>query len=607
MAHGEVELRTAARTNGNGTTATTATTATAAAPKLNKISSFITQSADKGAAQSMLHACGLTVEDLDKAQVGISSVWWEGNPCNTHLLEFGRLIKQGCEAVGLVGLQNNTVGVSDAITMGGPGMQYSLPSRELIADSIETITLAQYHDANVSIPGCDKNMPGTMIAALRHNRPTIIVYGGTIQPGRHGMDMPGLGRKKGDPCNVADNSEATGAYAKGLITAEQRVDLIRNACPGPGACGGMYTANTLSTAIEVMGMGLPLTSSTPAVYPEKKQECLHIGGYIKNLLEKDIKPCDIMTKQAFENAITMTHVLGGSTNAVLHLIAVARAGDVDITIDDFQRIGDKTLMLADVKPSGKYYMEDIHNIGGVPRVLKYILDNTDLLHGDVMTCTGKTLRENLADVEPLEFETQDIIRPLSNPIKATGHLTIMRGLLCPGGAVSKLTGKEGLYFDGTAVVFDSEDGVTEAIAEGRVKDGSVVIIRYVGPKGGPGMPEMLGPTGAIMGAGLGKTVALITDGRFSGASHGFCTGHVVPEAAEGGPIALVKDGDRITIDAATREINVHISAEEMESRKQWWIKEKKGKLQRPKRGWLYKFARDVQNASEGCITDRDLF
>ncbi|CDU26299.1 probable dihydroxy-acid dehydratase [Sporisorium scitamineum] len=605
MAHGEVELRTAARTNGTNNNS-------AAAPKLNKISSFITQSADKGAAQSMLHACGLTVEALDKPQVGISSVWWEGNPCNTPLLEFGRLIKQGCEAVDLVGLQNNTIGVSDAITMGGSGMQYSLPSRELIADSIETITMAQYHDANVSIPGCDKNMPansvGLVLPCMRHHRPSIIVYGGTIQPGRHGMDMPGLGRKKGDPCNVADNFEATGAYAKGLITAEERVDLIRNACPGPGACGGMFTANTLSTAIEVMGMGLPLTSSTSAVYPEKTQECLRVGGYIKNLLEKDIKPRDIMTKKAFENAITMTHVMGGSTNAVLHLIAVARAGDVDITIDDFQRIGDKTPMLADVKPSGKYYMEGIHNIGGVPRVLKYILDNTDLLHGDVMTCTGKTLRENLADVEPLEFETQDIIRPLSNPIKATGHLTIMRGSLCPGGAVSKLTGKEGLYFDGTAVVFDSEEGITEAIAEGRVKDGSVVIIRYVGPKGGPGMPEMLGPTGAIMGAGLGKTVALITDGRFSGASHGFCTGHVVPKAAEGGPIALVKDGDRITIDASTREINIHISAEEMEQRKQWWIKEKKGKLaNRPTRGWLYKFARDVQNASEGCITDRDLF
>ena len=601
MTNGQVELRTPARTNGGSATNGTA-------PKLNKISSFITQSADKGAAQSMLHACGLTVEDLDKPQIGISSMWWEGNPCNTHLLDFGKLVKQGCEAAGLVGLQNNTVGVSDAITMGGPGMQYSLPSRELIADSIETITMAQYHDGNVSLPGCDKNMPGVMIACLRHNRPSIIVYGGTIQPGRHGMDIPGLGRKKGDPCNVADNFEATGAYAKGLITAEQRIDLIRNACPGPGACGGMYTANTLSTAIEVMGMGLPMTSSTPAVYPEKQQECLRVGAYMKNLLEKDIKPRDIMTKEAFENAIVMTHVFGGSTNAVLHLLAVARAGDVDITIDDFQRIGDKTPMLADVKPSGKYYMEDIHKIGGVPRVLKYILDNTDLLHGDVMTCTGKTMRENLADVEPLEFETQDIIRPLSNPIKATGHLTIMRGSLCPGGAVSKLTGKEGLYFDGTAVVFDGEEGITEAIAEGRVKDGSVVIIRYVGPKGGPGMPEMLGPTGAIMGAGLGKTVALITDGRFSGASHGFCTGHVVPEAAEGGPIALVRDGDRITLDAKTREINVHISAEEMEERKQTWIKEKKGKLPvKHKRGWLYKFVRDVQNASEGCVTDRDYF
>lgn len=602
MAHGEVELRSAKRpknddSNGSG----------AAPPKLNKISSFITQSEDKGAAQSMLHACGLTVEDFGKPQIGISSVWFEGNPCNTHLLEFGRKIKQGCEAVGLIGLQNNTVGVSDAITMGGPGMQYSLPSRELIADSIETITMAQYHDANVGIPGCDKNMPAVLIAMARHNRPSIVVYGGTIASGRHGVDIPGLGRKKGDPCNVADNFEATGAYAKGLITAEQRVDLIRNACPGPGACAGMYTANTLSTAIEVLGMGLPYTASTPAVDPAKMQECLRVGGYIKNLLAKDIKPRDIMTKKAFENAITMTHVLGGSTNAVLHLIAVARAADVDITLDDFQRIGDKTPMLADVKPSGKYYMEDIHKIGGVPRVLKYILENTDLLHGDLMTCTGRTMRQNLEDVEPLDFETQDIIRPLSNPIKATGHITIMRGSLCPGGAVSKLTGKEGLYFDGSAVVFDSEDGITEAIAEGRVKDGSVVIIRYVGPKGGPGMPEMLGPTGAIMGAGLGKTVALITDGRFSGASHGFCTGHVVPEAAEGGPIALVHDGDRITIDAKTHEINLHITSEEMEKRRDTWVKERYGKTLRVKKGWLYKFARDVQNASEGCVTDRDLF
>ncbi|PWY99592.1 putative dihydroxy-acid dehydratase [Testicularia cyperi] len=575
--------------------------------KLNKISSFITESEDKGGAQSMLHACGLTVEDLAKPQVGISSVWWEGNPCNTHLLEFGKKIKQGCEAVGLIGFQNNTIGVSDAITMGGPGMNYSLPSRELIADSIETITLAQYHDANVSIPGCDKNMPGCMIACMRHNRPSIIVYGGTIQPGRHTIDVPGMARKKGDPCNIADNFEASGAYAAGKITAEERVDIVRNSCPGPGACGGMYTANTLSTAIEVMGMGLPLTSSTPAVYPEKIQECLKVGGYIRRLLELDLKPRDIMTKQAFENAITVTHVLGGSTNSVLHLIAVARAGDVDLTIDDFQRIGDRTPFLADLKPSGKYYMEDLHQIGGVPRLLKYLLDNSDLLHGDVMTCTGKTLRENLADVEPLEFHNQDIVRPLDRPLKPTGHLTIMRGSLCPGGAVSKLTGKEGLKFHGTAVVFDGEEGIVEAIRDGKIRDGSVVVIRYVGPKGGPGMPEMLGPTAAIMGAGLGKTVALITDGRFSGASHGFCTGHVVPEAAEGGPIALVHTGDTITIDAETREINLVVPPAELAARQHEWDTTKKGKTLKVKRGWLYKFARDVQNASEGCVTDREFF
>ncbi|KAN0065758.1 hypothetical protein ACQY0O_000888 [Thecaphora frezii] len=600
MAPGQVEIRTPARpSNGSSSNGTE--------PKLNKISSFITQSQDKGGAQSMLHACGLSVEDFDKAQVGISSVWWEGNPCNTHLLEFGKKIKEGCEAAGLVGLQNNTVGVSDAITMGGPGMSYSLPSRELIADSIETITMAQYHDANVSIPGCDKNMPGCMIACMRHNRPSIIVYGGTIQPGTHQMDIPGMGRKKGQNCNVADNFEASGAYAAGNITAEERVDIIRNACPGPGACGGMYTANTLSTAIEVMGMGLPLTSSTPAVYPEKIQECLRIGEAIKNLLAKDIKPRDIMTKEAFENAIVVTHVLGGSTNAVLHLIAVARAGDVELTIDDFQRIGDKTPFLADLKPSGRYFMEDLHKIGGIPRVLKYLLDNTDLLHGDVMTVTGKTMCENLADVEPLDFESQDIIRPLDRPLKPTGHLTIMRGSLCPGGAVSKLTGKEGLYFEGTAKVFDDEEGIVESISNGHITHGSVVVIRYVGPRGGPGMPEMLGPTAAIMGAGLGKTVALITDGRFSGASHGFCTGHIVPEAAEGGPIALVRDGDKITIDARTREINLHVDERELEARKKEWDATKKGKTLKVKRGWLYKFARDVHNASEGCVTDRDFF
>lgn len=406
---------------------------------------------------------------------------------------------------------------------------------------------------------------------------------------------------------MADNFEASGAYAKGKITAEERVDIIRNSCPGPGACGGMYTANTLSTAIEVMGMGLPLTSSTPAVYPEKIQECLRAGEVIKNLLAKDIKPRDIMTKEAFENAIVVTHILGGSTNAVLHLIAVARAGDVDLTIDDFQRIGDKTPYLANLKPSGKYFMEDLHKIGGIPRLLKYLLDNSDLLHGDVMTCTGKTLRENLADVEPLGFDDQDIIAPLDRPLKPTGHLTIMRGSLCPGGAVSKLTGKEGLYFDGTACVFDGEEGIVEAIADGKIKDGSVVVIRYVGPRGGPGMPEMLGPTAAIMGAGLGQTVALITDGRFSGASHGFCTGHVVPEAADGGPIALVHDGDRITIDAKTREINLHIEAAEFEARRAEWEKTKKGNVIKVKRGWLYKFARDVHNASEGCITDKEFF
>ncbi|PWN53802.1 putative dihydroxy-acid dehydratase [Violaceomyces palustris] len=572
-------------------------------PKLNKISAEVTQNPERSGAQAMLHACGFTEEDLNKPQVGISSVWWEGNPCNTHLLDFGKKVKEGCEAVGLKGLQNNTVGVSDAITMGGDGMRFSLPSREIIADSIEAITLAQCHDANVSIPGCDKNMPGCMQAAMRHNRPTIIVYGGTIQPGHHKRDIPAMGRKAGDQCNIADNFEAAGHFLKGEISNDERLDLVRNSCPGPGACGGMYTANTLSTAIEVMGMGLPLTSSTPAVYPEKIQECLRVGAAIKNLLEKDIKPRDIMTRKAFENAITVTHILGGSTNSVLHLIAIARAGGVPLTIDDFQTIGDRTPFIADLKPSGKYFMEDLHKIGGIPRLLKYLLDNTDLLHGDVMTCTGKTMRENLEDVEPLDFETQDIIRPIDRPIKATGHLTIMRGSLCPGGAVSKLTGKEGLYFDGVAKVFDDEPSVMESIAKGEIQDKMVLVIRYVGPKGAPGMPEMLRPTGAIMGIGKGKTTALITDGRFSGASHGFCTGHVVPEASEGGPIALVKDGDRITIDAKSREINLHVDPAELEQRKAEWVASGKGKEVKVKRGVLYRFARDVQNASEGCVTD----
>ncbi|UZJ52364.1 hypothetical protein CBS101457_001684 [Exobasidium rhododendri] len=563
---------------------------------LNKFSREITQPASRMSSQAMLHGAGLTVEDLDKAQVGISSVWWEGNPCNMHLLEFGKMVKEGCKNAGLVGLQFNTIGISDAITMGGQGMRFSLPSRDIIADSIEAVTVGQSYDANVSIVGCDKNPPGALMAAMRHNRPTIIVWGGTIMPGILSRDIEKMGFKKGAEI---DNQEGYGAYIMGKISNEERVDIVRNSCPG--ACGGMYTANTMASVLEVTGMCLPGTAATPAIHAGKRQECLRVGAAMRRLLELDIKPRDILTKAAFENAITLLTILGGSTNAVLHLIAIARCGDVDLTIDDFQRIGDRTPFLANMKPSGKYLMTDLFQIGGLLPLIKYLADN-GMLHLDVLTCTGRTLRENLVGVEAMRFDNQDIIAPLERPWKATGHITIMRGSLCPGGAVSKLTGKEGLFFDGTAVCFDQEEGVLEAIGSGRVTHGCVIIIRYVGPKGAPGMPEMLAPTGAVMGAGLGKTTALITDGRFSGASHGFCTGHVVPEALDGGPIALVKDGDRITIDAGSRQINLHIDEETLQERRTEWLATKRDQL-RVKRGILAKYARLVQDASQGAITD----
>ncbi|KZT10667.1 dihydroxy-acid dehydratase [Laetiporus sulphureus 93-53] len=569
--------------------------------KLNKWSSIITQDKARGGAQAMLYAVGLTEEDMNKPQIGISPVWWEGNPCNFHLLDLAVKVKEGCKQEGLVGLTFNTIGVSDAITMGTDGMRYSLPSRDLIADSIEAVTMAQYYDGNISIPGCDKNMPGTVMAAARHNRPTIIVYGGTIQHGVRNVDCPALGVKKGDDMNVSDAFESYGAYVVGKISDEERFDVVRHSCPGPGACGGMFTANTMSSALEVLGMSLPYSSSTPATFAEKMQECVKAGKYMKRLLELDLKPRDILTRQSFLNAITIVNVLGGSTNSVLHFLAMARSADVDLTIDDFVTVAARTPYLCDLKPSGKYLMENLHKVGGIPALLKYLIKNTDLIDGSALTVTGKTLAENVEDVPDLEFDNQDVVRPLSNPIKKTGHLTILRGNLAPNTAVAKLTGKEGLRFEGVAKCFDSLDKFYPALEAGEITPGTVLIFRYQGPKGAPGMPEMLGPTGALMGAGLGGKTALITDGRFSGASRGFIIGHVVPEAQLGGPIALVKDGDKIIIDADTRTINWLVDEEEQARRKKEW--EAVPHKLRVSRGVLYRYARDVAPANLGAYTD----
>ncbi|KAG2079256.1 dihydroxy-acid and 6-phosphogluconate dehydratase [Suillus decipiens] len=570
--------------------------------KLNKISCQLTQDKARGGAQAMLYAVGMTEEDMNKPQIGISPIWWEGNPCNSHLLDLSKKVKEGCTEEGLVGLTFNTIGVSDAITMGTDGMRYSLPSRDLIADSIEAVTLAQHYDGNISIPGCDKNMPGVLMAAARHNRPTIIVYGGTIQVGTRHVDCPSMGYEKGGTVNIADTLESYGAYAVGLINDEERFDVVRHSCPGAGACGGMYTANTMSSALEVLGMSLPYSSSTPAMYPEKAQECFKVAKYMKRLLELDLKPRDILTRQSFLNAITIVNVLGGSTNAVLHLLAMARAADVPLTIDDFQMVSDRTPYLADLKPSGKYYMEDIHKIGGIPAIIKYLLKNTNLIDGSQMTVTGKTLAENLVDVPELDFDNQDIIKRLDNPIKPSGHLTILKGSLAPGTAVAKLTGKEGLRFEGTAKCFDSVHDFYPALERGDIKPGMVLIFRYQGPKGGPGMPEMLGPTAALMGAGLGNSTALITDGRFSGASRGFIIGHVVPEATLGGPIALVEDGDPIVIDAKSRTIDWQVGEEEKARRRKAWEVSGKSAL-RERRGVLFRYARDVAPANEGAYCD----
>ena len=540
----------------------------------------------------MLYATGLKDEDLSKAQVGISSVWYSGNPCNMHLLELNNKVKEGVQRAGLMGMQFNTIGVSDGISMGTNGMRYSLQSRDLIADSIETVMGGQWYDANISIPGCDKNMPGVIMAMGRVNRPSLMVYGGTIQPGC----AKTMGNQHID---IISAFQAYGQFITGEISEETRSDIIRHACPGQGACGGMYTANTMATAIEVMGMSLPGSSSNPADSKAKQLECLAAGGAIKELLKQDIRPKDILTRQAFENAMVLVNITGGSTNAVLHLIAIADSVGIKLAIDDFQSVSDRIPFLADLKPSGKYVMADINDIGGTPALLRFLLKE-GLIDGGGITVTGKTLKENLENAPSFPAD-QDIIRPLSNPIKKTGHIQILRGNLAPGGCVGKITGKEGLRFVGKAKVYDAEDDFITALEAGEIKQGekTVVVIRYEGPKGGPGMPEMLKPSSAIMGAGLGKDVALLTDGRFSGGSHGFLIGHIVPEAQEGGPIGLVRDGDEIIIDAETRELNVSVSEEEIERRRQEWT----APPLKYSKGTLFKYAKLVQDASHGCITD----
>ncbi|OCK78436.1 dihydroxy-acid and 6-phosphogluconate dehydratase [Lepidopterella palustris CBS 459.81] len=560
--------------------------------ELNSVSKNITQPKSQGASQAMLYATGLVEEDLNKAQVGISSVWYSGNPCNMHLLELNNKVKEGVEKAGLVGMQFNTIGVSDGISMGTKGMRYSLQSRDLIADSIETVMGGQWYDANISIPGCDKNMPGVIMAMGRVNRPSLMVYGGTIQPG--------CAKTMGNShIDIVSAFQAYGQFITGEITEETRFDIIRHACPGKGACGGMYTANTMATAIEVMGMSLPGSSSNPADSQAKQLECLAAGGAIRELLKQDIRPSDILTRQAFENAMVVVNITGGSTNAVLHLIAIADSVGIKLSIDDFQSVSDRIPFLADLKPSGKYVMADIFTIGGTPALLKFLLKE-GLIDGSGMTVTGKTLAQNLEKAPDFPAD-QDIIRPLSNPIKKTGHIQILRGNLAPGGCVGKITGKEGLVFTGKAKCYDAEDDFITALEAGDIKKGekTVVIIRYEGPKGGPGMPEMLKPSSAIMGAGLGGDVALLTDGRFSGGSHGFLIGHIVPEAQEGGPIGLVRDGDVVTINAETRKLDVDVSDEEMERRRGEWVAPE---LKYTK-GTLYKYAKLVTDASQGCVTD----
>ncbi|MET0759783.1 MAG: dihydroxy-acid dehydratase [Flavobacterium sp.] len=557
---------------------------------LNKYSATITQDETQPAAQAMLYGIGLSEEDMQKAQVGIVSMGYEGNTCNMHLNDLAKEVKYGVTSENLVGLIFNTIGVSDGISNGTEGMRFSLVSRDVIADSIETVVSAQWYDAVIAVAGCDKNMPGSIIAMGRLNRPAIMVYGGTIHSGKW----------KNESLNIVSAFEALGKKFNNTISDEDFKGVIKNACPGPGACGGMYTANTMASAIEALGMSLPYSASNPALSPAKKSECLIVGNAIRNLLEKDIRPKDIMTRKAFENAITVVTVLGGSTNAVLHLIAMAHAVDIEITLADFQKINDTIPVLADLKPSGKYLMEDLHKVGGIPAVMKYLLQH-DLLHGECLTVTGQTVAENLLDIPDLS-EGQKILRDLKSPIKETGHLQMLFGNLAVEGSVAKISGNEGDYFEGKAIVYDNEFAVMEGVKNGEVTAGDVVVIRYCGPKGGPGMPEMLKPTSAIIGAGLGKSVALITDGRFSGGTHGFVVGHIAPEAFEGGTIALVKNGDTIVIDVKKNVLALKVDEQELSRRKSEW---KQPKLKATK-GVLFKYAQCVSNASTGCVTDYHL-
>ena len=558
---------------------------------LNKWSRKITQPKSQGASQAMLYATGLTPEQMNKPQIGVSSVWWQGNPCNKHLLDLAGKVAEGVKAADMVSFQFNTVGVSDGISMGTPGMSFSLQSRDLIADSIETVMGGQWYDGNISLPGCDKNMPGTIMAMGRLNRPALMIYGGTIRPGVSSVD--------GSSLDIVSAFQSYGQFVTGAITEDQRQDIVRNSCPGAGACGGMYTANTMASAIEALGMTLPYSSSIPAEDPLKMDECFMAGAAMKHLLEIDLKPRDIMTRAAFENAMTIVIALGGSTNAVLHLIAMAHSVGITLTLDDFQAVSDKTPFIADLKPSGKYVMEDVHKVGGTPAVLKYLMSE-GMIDGSCMTVTGKTLAENLAMCPELTAG-QDVILPVSTPIKKTGHLQCLYGNIAQEGSVAKITGKEGLYFKGFAKCYDSEEDMLAALSEDPESfKGSVIVIRYEGPKGGPGMPEMLTPTSAIMGAGLGNDCALITDGRFSGGSHGFVIGHVTPEAQVGGNIGLLKDGDIIEIDAEARTINApDVNDAEWEKRRAGW----KAPPLEATSGTLYKYTKLVASASQGCITD----
>jgi dihydroxy-acid dehydratase len=558
--------------------------------QLNKYSKRVTQDETQPAAQAMLYGVGLTDEDMKKPQVGIASTGFDGNPCNMHLNNLAYKIKEEVNKKNQVGLVFNTIGVSDGISMGTSGMNYSLPSRDIIADSIEVVMNAQSYDALVTVVGCDKNMPGAIMAMLRLNRPSLMVYGGTIASGRY----------QGKKLNIVSAFEALGQKIAGVISEEDFREIIKNAIPGAGACGGMYTANTMSSSIEALGFALPYNSSIPAENPQKETETERIAAAIKNLLELDLKPLDIITKKSLENAVAVVNALGGSTNAVLHYLAIAHAADIEFTLEDFQRVSDRTPVIADLKPSGEYLMEDVHGVGGTPAVMKYLLEK-GLLHGDCMTVTGKTMAENLANVTPLSFEeNQHVIHTTEKALKSSGNIQILYGNLATEGSVAKISGNEGDLFEGKAVVFDGEQEANDGIGAGKVTKGDVVVIRYVGPRGGPGMPEMLKPTSMIMGAGLGKSVALVTDGRFSGGTHGFVVGHITPEAQSGGVIALVKDGDVIVIDAKNKTINIKLSQEELALRKAQW----KAPEPKHKKGILYKYAKIVSTASEGCVTDK---